>query len=87
MNLRLALEAAPPTPACFPDRMQWAAYLLSCQGDAKREPDKPFKGCEFKPEFKPEFNFCADCDFDHRARMADAGKCAPHVFRIAVVAA
>lgn len=84
MNLRLALEAAPPTPACFPDRMQWAAYLLSCQETAKRESGKPFDNSGV---FKPEFNFCADCDYDHRNRMREVEKCAPHAFRIAVVAA
>jgi hypothetical protein len=82
MTLSQVIAAAPPKPACFPDSLQWAAYLLSCQESAKREVGKPFRN----GEYKPEFNFCADCDSEHRRNMSEAGRCNPKVFRIAVAA-
>jgi hypothetical protein len=77
VNYKQALTAAPPTPDCFQDREQWAAYLASAQQD-KSVSRQPFKGSTYNPSF----NFCDDCTLKHSTSMAHAGKCNPSVFRV-----
>lgn len=77
MNIAQALEQAPPTPACFPDRLQWAAYLLSAQ-ENKRPVKRPF---DDKGRFQPGFSFCADCTPAHADNMTARGKCNPGIFK------
>lgn len=79
MNIKLALVIAPPTPACFPDRMQWAAYLLQCHEYAKRPSASPF---DAKGVYRPAWSFCADCTGAHALQMRNAGKCKPDAFRV-----
>ncbi len=75
-TLRQVLEAAPPTPACFPDREQWAAYLLQAQQHAKGT--GPFR----YGKYRPEFSFCSDCTLAHATAMDRQGKCNPSQFRV-----
>lgn len=77
MNRREALDAAPPTPACFPDRSAWAEYLLMCQDTSKRDSDKPYAS----GVFRPDFDFCSDCTAEHKRDMRFAGRCTPSQFR------
>ena len=73
-DIAQALTHAPPTPPCFPDRMQWAAYLLQCQQASSKSPDQqPFDGYVYKPAF----NFCSDCSGAHMQAMAARGRCKP----------
>lgn len=74
-TLAEVLDAAPPTPACFPDRLQWSAYLLACQQDSKQ---KPFRA----GVYRPDFDHCRDCTLEHATRMARDDKCNPSQFRI-----
>ena len=73
MKVAEALELAPPTPACFPARLQWAEYLAECQGHKN-----PFA----RGRYQPEFSFCGDCTSEHRTAMECAGKCRPDQFRV-----
>ena len=77
MNYKQALTVAPPTPACFPDREQWAAYLACAQQD-KHVSRQPFKGTTYNPAF----NYCDDCTLRHSNAMAREGKCNPSMFRV-----
>lgn len=72
-----ALVAAPPTPACFPDRLQWAAYLLACQQNKQ----KPFKA----GIYRTDFSHCDDCTLAHATHMARLDKCNPSQFRAALI--
>jgi len=83
MNIQQALVASPPTPACFGDRLQWAAYLQSCQEFGKRESDRPFTD---DGVFRPAWNFCTDCLSGHAKAMAHAKRCKPSQFRVLVIA-
>lgn len=74
-TLREVLNAAPPTPACFPDRIQWAAYLLQAQQLGKGQ--GPFRN----GQYRPEHSFCSDCTLEHATRMDRQGKCNPSQFR------
>ena len=76
MNFRQCMAAAPATPACFPDRDQWVAYLLSCHESAKRRAEKPFH----EGAYKPSFNFCVDCNAGHRLMMRASLRCDPAQF-------
>lgn len=73
MNIADAILAAPRAPACFPDKLQWSAYLLASQ-DGKQ---KPF----IDGRFQKAFNFCGDCTLEYATRMDHDGKCNPSVFR------
>lgn len=75
-TIREVLDAAPPTPACFPDRIQWAAYLLQAQQHAKGT--GPFRNGKYRPEFP----FCSDCTLEHTTAMSRQGKCNPSQFRV-----
>lgn len=79
MNFKQAQEAAPPTPACFPDRSQWAAYLLSAQ-TGPRGVAVPF---DARGIFNPAFNFCTDCTLAHSVAMGRKNRCNPSLFRAA----
>lgn len=70
-------ELAPPTPACFHDRLSWSSYLFDCQ-QGKRPSSRPFDG----GIFKPDFNFCGDCTQEHSRLMSRAGKCKPDQFKV-----
>lgn len=76
MKLSVVIELAPPTPGCFPARMQWAEYLHQAQTTNRAE-SRPFKD----KRFQPEFNFCADCTTEHRRAMQYAGRCNPDALR------
>lgn len=76
MKVAEAMELAPPTPACFPARLQWAEYLAECQND-KNPNARPFVGARYRPEF----SFCRDCTPEHRTAMVCADKCKPDQFR------
>lgn len=75
MNIRLVQEIAPPTPACYPDRSIWAEYLLAAQRSRKTYA-LPFDGVVYRPSF----NFCRDCNGEHKALMQFSGKCNPAKF-------
>lgn len=79
-NIAQVLDAAPPTPACFPDRLQWSEYLLSSQRYSKSRV-LPFANGIFQPAFV----FCKDCTRAHEAEMSASGKCNPHKFRADVL--
>ncbi len=75
----------PDFPPCFDGPRQWSAYLSICQSTMKRERERPFDAAG---QYRPQFNFCRDCDHAHASAMAQAGKCQPNVFHgIAVVTA
>jgi hypothetical protein len=76
-NIAQVLDAAPPTPGCFPDRLQWSEYLLSAQKYSKSRV-LPFAG----GIFQPAFDFCRDCTHAHRAEMSASGKCNPNKFLV-----
>jgi hypothetical protein len=78
MNAKLIAIHAPPTPACFPDRLQWVAYLVSAQ-EVKHGVVRPFK----VGRFDEAFNHCADCDPAYRRQMLGEGRCNPPVVRTA----
>lgn len=78
-NVHDAHTAAPPTPACFPDRLQWAAYLLQCQEQGRSQGQRPF---DERGIFRPTFNFCSDCTRAHAEAMALERKCKPSQFRV-----
>lgn len=82
MNFVQAMEFAPPTPACFPDRSTWAAYLLRCQESADprpiRQSERPFTDAM---AFRPVWNFCCDCTPGHARSMGLMRKCKPSMFR------
>lgn len=77
MNIKHILDVAPPTPACFPDRLQWAEFLSSAQ----RGGAKPF----LRGVYRPTFSFCSECTRDFKASMQEAGKCDPNKFRALVL--
>ena len=79
-NIAQVLDAAPPTPGCFPDRLQWSEYLLSAQRYSKARV-LPFSN----GIFQNAFDFCKDCTRAHESEMALAGKCNPNKFRAAVL--
>jgi hypothetical protein len=81
MNIKQALDAAPPTPACFGDRRQWAEYLLQCQEFTKRKSARPFTDAVV---YQPAFNFCDDCTSEHALAMRQQTKCCPDLFRRAI---
>lgn len=78
MKLKTALRHAPPAPPCFSDQYQWANYLIGCQDAAKKVDSAPF---DTSNDYRPRFNFCADCDASHATAMQGAGKCLPHMHR------
>ncbi|WP_114973385.1 hypothetical protein [Rhodoferax ferrireducens] len=80
-NIAQVLDAAPPTPACFPDRLQWSQVLLSAQKYTKARV-LPFSKAGI---YQPEYSFCRDCTTQHAAQMALAGKCNPNKFRADVL--
>lgn len=72
-------------PPCFDGPRQWSAYLSICQSTLKRERERPYDG---DGQYRPQFNFCRDCERSHAESMAAAGRCNPAVFRgVAVVVA
>ena len=75
MNLKQAIDAAPPTPACFASREAWAGYLLTAQQCNKQQPFN-------NGIYRPQFGFCDDCTLAHSSLMARAGKCNPSMFRV-----
>ena len=78
MKLATVMKYVPATPACFPDKLQWAAYLLQCQEYNKRASARPFtEGVGFRPAF----DFCRDCLAPHRESMRRSNRCDPEVFR------
>lgn len=77
-DIREAMDAAPPTPECFPDRLQWSSYLLSAQQHAKAS-SKPFNK---HGVFRADWNFCTDCTLAHTTLMTRQGKCNPSQFRV-----
>lgn len=79
MNLSQALDFAPPTPACFPDREAWAGYLLTAQEAAERahSAGRPFDAAM---RYRPVYNFCTDCESGYAMRMRMARKCHPGQF-------
>lgn len=79
-NIAQVLDAAPPTPECFTDRLAWSEYLLASQKYTKARV-LPFTGGIFQPEFM----FCKDCTLAHEVEMSAAGKCNPNKFRAAAL--
>lgn len=76
MNIAQVIDMAPPTPACFPDRLMWSEYLLSAQ--QSKIAVRPF---DDRGVYRPTYNFCRECTQQHEAQMALAGKCQPNKFR------
>lgn len=74
MNIEDVRDASPPTPACFSDRSQWAAYLHQCQGGRPRQ--APFRD----GIYRPIFNFCKDCTPEHARAQTGKGRCRPQQF-------
>jgi len=79
-NIAQVLDAAPPTPACFADRLAWSEYLLASQKYTKARV-LPFANGIYQPAFV----FCKDCTRAHESEMALAGKCNPNKFRAVVL--
>lgn len=77
MKLSLVMQLAPPTPACFKDREQWAEYLLCCQQNSK-PPATPFR----HGKYQPAFNFCDDCTLAFSSLMSRQDRCNPSQFRV-----
>jgi hypothetical protein len=75
MNIRLVLDVAPPTPACYPDRVMWAEYLLAAHLSRKVY-GKPF----VNGVFNPDWSYCKDCNGEHKALMQASSKCQPNKF-------
>lgn len=75
MNIRLVQEMAPPTPACFTARDIWAEYLLAAQRSRKVYALPFVNGI-----FNPAWDFCKDCNGEHKALMQLASKCNPAKF-------
>lgn len=76
MTLDQVLTAAPPTPACFPDRLQWAQVLHGDQRHTKARV-LPFRN----GIYQPAYNYCRNCTAAHESVMATAGKCHPNKYR------
>jgi hypothetical protein len=74
LDIKLIRIVAPPTPACFPDRLAWSEYLCSAM-DIKTDGTKPFK----KAIYQPSFDYCRDCTISHRRQMVAEGRCNPPV--------
>ena len=74
LTLDQILAKAPPSPDCFPSRLQWASYLLSAQHYSKKPPFAHGR-------WQRDFNFCADCTHEHAAAMKRADKCNPLRFK------
>jgi hypothetical protein len=81
MNIRLVLDVAPPTPACFSSRTAWSEYLLAAQRSRKVYA-LPFDGAVYRTSF----NFCVDCSGEHKALMQLASKCLPAKFHVRIEA-
>lgn len=72
-------SAAPQAPRCFADRSSWVEYLHQSQEAGKRGTAKPF---DEMGQYRPAFNFCADCLPEHARHMSDLGWCDPRALRI-----
>lgn len=70
MDIKLIRVIAPPTPACFHDRLAWSEYLHSAQAH-KVGKSRPFEG----GLYQAGFNFCRDCLAGHRADMTRQSRC------------
>lgn len=79
ITISWVLDAAPPTPGCFRDRISWSEYLFSSQRDSKARVLPFANGI-----YQSSYNFCKDCTRAHAAEMQAAGQCNPSKFRIAV---
>jgi hypothetical protein len=75
MNIRLVLDVAPPTPACFSSRTVWSEYLLAAQRSRKVHGAPFVNGI-----FNPAWSFCKDCSGEHKASMQASSKCQPNKF-------
>ena len=77
MDIKLIRIVAPPTPACFHDRLSWTEYLGSAM-DSKAHRSghvPPF----IDGRFNEAFSHCIDCLHDHRREMCAQGRCHPPV--------
>jgi hypothetical protein len=76
MDIKTIRLVAPPTPACFADRLAWAEYLASCMDTKVKSPaTRPF----VNGSFNSAFTHCADCTPEHRRRMCQEKRCQPPV--------
>lgn len=76
MDIKLIRIVAPPTPACFGDRLLWAEYLASAM-ESKSASTKPFK----QAIYQPSFDYCKDCLPEHRRQMVGEKRCSPPVIK------
>ena len=76
---------APAAPPCFESRGHWIEWVQSAE-DAHRGPPSNAKPLLFSAGEPVRFNtalcFCDDCDANHRAKMAGAGRCVPQWLRM-----
>lgn len=76
MDIRKIRIVAPPTPACFHDRLAWAEYLATAMdAKVKSEATRPF----VNDRFNERFSHCTDCLPKHRVQMCREGRCHPPV--------
>jgi hypothetical protein len=70
------------------DRGAWVDYLLEChQQGARQLAGKKQSPFDAAGRFKPAFNFCRDCTFEHAHQMRALGRCNPKQFHVRVVPA
>ena len=76
MDIKRIRIVAPPTPACFHDRLAWAEYLNAAMEDKLKSPlTRPF----VDGRFNEQFSHCIDCIPEHRRQMCREGRCKPPV--------
>lgn len=76
MDVKRILIVAPPTPACFVDRLSWAEYLAAAMDvKAKSAATRPFAA----GRFNERFSHCTDCTPSYRRQMCAEQRCHPPV--------
>lgn len=74
MDIKRIRLVAPPTPACFADRLSWAEYLASAmEAKVKSACTRPF----INGRFNASFSHCVDCTAAHRRAMCAEKRCHP----------
>ena len=83
IRANLVTRLAPVAPPCFQARDIWVEYLKAAAESGRVDHPSPLvqrRGEEAR--FNYDYNFCADCDAQHAARMARDDLCKPLHLRI-----
>jgi len=81
LDIKVIRIVAPPTPACFHDRLAWTEYLHAAMEDKlKSHLTRPF----VNGRFNEQFSHCVDCITAHRQQMCREGRCKPPVIKAPV---